>query len=54
MIFKKLKNQLRLLNAIHTELEKRSAILTKLDKIQESIGRLELRQLEELDRKKYS
>ena len=51
MLIQKIKNLFKLLNFISSEIKKLSFILTKLHKIQESIGRVEVRQLEQLDKK---
>jgi hypothetical protein len=50
MFFKKIKNQFKTLNLIYSEIQKISSTVTKL---QEGIGRLEIRQLERLDKNEF-
>jgi hypothetical protein len=45
MIFKKIKNQFRILNLVYSEIKRISSAISRL---QESVGRLELRQIESL------
>ena len=51
MVFKKIKNKLGLLNSIYFDVKKTQSTLAKL---QESVGRLELRQLEYLSKAEIS